>query len=98
MCLFSMVKLNCQSYLNKLGLYFMENATGLIKVFTGNETSVAILTGRLEEAGIPSLVKNDSFKAYLGVIPQAVDLYIKESDLPIAELLINEFIQTNSSL
>lgn len=76
----------------------MKKADNLIKVFTGSETLVILLKGRLEEIGISSLIKNDSITAYLeSSPPPSIDLYIIESDFKKAESRINEFIQNNRS-
>jgi len=53
----------------------------------------------LEEVEISALIKDD-FQSGLTVgfvsgVPSAVDLYIQESDLEVAEPIINEFIQNN---
>jgi hypothetical protein len=71
----------------------MEKSTRLIKVFTGPEASAILLKSRLDVAGIPALIKNDSSMAYFGTSPNIVDLYIEEDSIPEAEPLIRDFIQ-----
>jgi len=77
----------------------MKNGNDLIRVFTGSEVLVYLLKERLEEVEISALIKND-FQSGLTVgfvsgVPSAVDLYIQESDMEVAEPIINEFIQNN---
>lgn len=75
----------------------MKKGDDLIKVFTGSEFSVFLLKGKLEELGIPSIVRNDFNGAFLGTVPPAVDLLINESDLDKAEPVIREFIENEES-
>ncbi len=75
----------------------MKKTNSLINVFTGAEASVILLKDQLEEIGISPLIKNDFSDAWLGVAPPAVTLYIQESDLPKAELIIKEFIKNNKN-
>jgi hypothetical protein len=75
----------------------MEREDDLIKVFFGVEATALLLKGMLEEAGISVLIKNDSSSAFLGVLPQEVDLYIQEVDFADAEPIINEFIKNCES-
>ena len=75
----------------------MKKADNLIKVFTGSETLVFLLKGRLEEIGITSLIKNDSITAYLeSSPPPSIDLFIQEIDLKKANAIITEFFKTNN--
>lgn len=62
----------------------------LVKVFTGPEGAVILLKSRLEQAGISSIIKNDSSELFLGVSTPVTDLYIKESDLDKAQSFIAE--------
>lgn len=62
----------------------------LIKVFTGPEGTVILLKSRLEEAGIYSIIKNDSSEAFLGVATPFTDLYVREPDLDKAKSVISE--------
>ena len=77
----------------------MKNGNDLIRVFTGTEVLVYLLKERLEEVDISSLIKDD-FQSGLTVgfvsgVPSAIDLYILESDLKVAEPIINEFMKDN---
>jgi hypothetical protein len=79
----------------------MKNGNDLIRVFTGTEVLVYLLKERLEEVDISSLIKDD-FQSGLTVgfvsgVPSAIDLYILESDLKIAEPIINEFMKDNEN-
>jgi hypothetical protein len=69
----------------------MKQSNRLIKVFVGTEASAMLLKSRLEEDGIESLIKNDSSLAYMGNVPDVVDLYIAESDLDKVAPVIDEF-------
>lgn len=68
----------------------MAKTDELIKVLTGPEGTVILLKSRLEEAGISSIIKNDSSEAFLGVTTPFTDLYIKKSDLDDAQSFITE--------
>lgn len=73
----------------------MKKENDLIRIFTGDEISVIYLKERLEEIGIGALIKNDFQSGltvgFVGGVPSAVDLYIRESDLKEAEPIIKEF-------
>lgn len=68
----------------------MKNPEALIRVFTGSETSAILLRSRLEEAGISSIIKDDSSEAFLGIATQMRDLYIRNADLEKAKPLLAE--------
>ncbi len=67
----------------------------MIRVYTGNEVSVSLLKGRLENIGIVAAIQNDSHDNFLRGVPIAVDLYIQQFDYKKAEPIINEFIENN---
>jgi hypothetical protein len=73
----------------------MKENNNLIKIYAGNEASTLLLKARLEEIGVSALIKNDYSGAWLGGVSPAIDLYIQESDLKKAELIIKDFIQDN---
>lgn len=73
----------------------MKREDVLIKIYSGNEVKVSLLKGMLENAGIPASVRNDSGDSYLGGVPAAVDLYIRQQDFSNAEPVLNEFINKN---
>jgi hypothetical protein len=68
----------------------MNKTNNLIKVFSGPEASAILLKSRLEDSGISSIIKNDSSDAFLGTVTPVIDLYIQESDLKKAQLIISE--------
>jgi hypothetical protein len=74
----------------------MKDDENLIKAYAGNEAAVLLLKARLEEAGIPALVKNDYSAAWYLAVPPAIDLYIQESDLKEAEPIIQDFLKDNA--
>ena len=71
----------------------MKHEDDIVKVFIGVEATALLLQGILGEAGITSLIKNDSSSAFLGVLPQDMDLYIQKSDLNEAEAIIKDFLK-----
>jgi hypothetical protein len=71
----------------------MKNSGRLVKVYVGPLETVNLLKSNLLEAGIESLVKNDSSLAYMGNVPSVIDLYIDESDLQEAAPIINRFLK-----
>ena len=78
----------------------MTKGNNLVKVFTGNEVSVILLKGELEENGISAIIKNEYQSGitagFLGGVPSAIDLYIKELDFNQAEPIIHEFVKNNN--
>lgn len=73
----------------------MNDEDNIVRIYSGTEASVLILKAMLEEAGVPSLIKNDSSSAFLGAIPGIVDMYIEEKDLKRASPLIEDFTHNN---
>lgn len=75
----------------------MINEDDLIRVYTGTEISVIHLKGELEEIGIAVLLQNDFQSGisagFVGGVPSAIDLFIREADMKLAEPIINDFIQ-----
>lgn len=78
----------------------MKEGNNLVRIFTGNEISVILLKGELEENGITALIQNDFQSGisagFSGGVPSAIDLYIQESDLFQAEPIVNDFIQNTN--
>jgi len=70
----------------------MKTTSRLVKIFSGDGNSVQLLKDRLEEAGIPALVKNDSHDAFLQAAPAVLDLYIEESFIEKAGPIIENSI------
>jgi hypothetical protein len=75
----------------------MKEKDRMIRIYSGNEVTVSLLRGRLEIAGIPASIQNDSGDSFLRGVPAAVDLYIQQSDYKKAEPVINEFIKKNKA-
>jgi hypothetical protein len=73
----------------------MKKEGDLIKVFTGTEGNSLLLKGKLEAAGVASIIKNDSESAFLGSAPPVVDLYIEYSDLAGVQQMLKDFLSTN---
>ncbi len=73
----------------------MEDEEKLVRVFTGPEQTALLLLKMLEQSGISGLIKNDSGLGYLGSTPEAVDLYIFETDKEKAGALVDQFINRN---
>jgi hypothetical protein len=77
----------------------MKKDNELVRVFTGSEVTVILLKGKLEQAGIQSMIQND-FDAGLSAgfvsgVPSAVDLYIQKSDLNKAKPIIDKFFDNS---
>jgi hypothetical protein len=71
----------------------MKKENNLIKVFTGTEVSVILLKGKLEQIGIPAVIRNKyqsgvAASFYAG-IPTAIDVYIQETDMNEVEPIID---------
>jgi alpha-amylase/alpha-mannosidase (GH57 family) len=73
----------------------MKENNKLIRIYSGNEVTVNLLKGRLENIGVSASIQNDSNDSFLRGVPTAVDLYIQQFDFKKAEQIINEFIQKN---
>ena len=73
----------------------MKENNKLIRVYSGNEVSVNMLKGRLENIGISATIQNDSPDSFLRGVPAAVDLYVQQFDYKKAEQILNEFILKN---
>jgi len=75
----------------------MKKENELIRVYSGTEISVNLLKDELESIGISSMIQNDYQSGitagFFGGGTSAVDLFIQESDLELAEPLINEFVK-----
>jgi hypothetical protein len=71
----------------------MKHQDDLVKVYIGVEATALLLKAFLAEAGIESLIKNDAESAFLGVLPQDVDLYVEMADFQEAETLINDYLR-----
>lgn len=63
----------------------------LISIFSGTETSVLLLKGRFDMAGIASHISRESTAGSWGV-PDNVDLLIDRSHRKEAEKIISDFV------
>lgn len=64
----------------------------LVKAFTGPESLAILIKSRLDEISVESIIKNDSSDAFLGTIPQNVDLYINKKNLEKASPIIQTIV------
>lgn len=60
----------------------------IVKIYTGGEIIISRLVSELEAQGIFTLIK-DGFKqgieaGFVGGVPSAIDLFVRESDLSVA--------------
>ncbi|WMN11687.1 DUF2007 domain-containing protein [Marivirga salinae] len=70
----------------------------MIRVYSDTEVNINRVSAELAKKGIPSLVKNEFQSAVMagfGASPNAVDLYVNESDLDEASKLIEDLNQDN---
>ena len=79
----------------------MKKENELIKVYSGTEISVNLLKDELETNGIAAMIQNDFQSGitagFFGGGIYAVNLFIQETDLPVAEPIINEFLKSNNT-
>jgi hypothetical protein len=72
----------------------------LIRIFSGSEVAALLLKAELEEAGVGVILHND-FQSGLAAgfvagIPDVVDLYISETELHLAQPVIDTFLTGDS--
>ena len=70
------------------------NSMGLMKVFSGSEILALALQGKIEEAGVETVLKNNIQSATMagfGTTGQAVEVFIQETDFAKANPVIEEF-------
>jgi hypothetical protein len=77
----------------------MSKRDELVRVFTCTELTCRLLEAELDKAGIPVFIRNDFHSAVtagygLGT-PSAVDIYVKESDVPETLPIIEGFLKDN---
>lgn len=72
----------------------MKDDSNLISVYTGTEASVTLLKGKLDLAGIVSVIRKESNAGTWGVVPDNIELFIEKADQKEAEPVINEFIHS----
>ncbi|HNW52142.1 MAG TPA: DUF2007 domain-containing protein [Prolixibacteraceae bacterium] len=75
----------------------MKNGDNLVRVYTGNEVSVIHLKEELEEEGISVMFQNDFQSGisagFVGGVPTAIDVYIRQGDMAKAEPILADFIK-----
>ena len=67
---------------------------GLMKVFSGSEILALALQGKIEAAGVETVLKNNIQSAAMagfGTTGQAVEVFIQETDFAKANPVIEEF-------
>jgi hypothetical protein len=67
---------------------------GVMKVFSGSETMAMALQARIEEAGVSTIIKNNTQSARaagFGTLGTAVEVFIDESDFGRAHKAIEDF-------
>ncbi|MBN2260459.1 MAG: DUF2007 domain-containing protein [Clostridiales bacterium] len=78
----------------------MKEKDNLIRVYTGTEITVNLLKEELEKEGIPGIIQNDFSSGissgFVGGVPSAIDLFIRELDLKKAEPILTSFIKLNN--
>ena len=74
----------------------------LIRIFTGSQITVNLLKEELERAGIGCFIQDDFASGinagFYGGVPDAVDLFIKETDVMKAQLILREYQRINGNL
>lgn len=77
----------------------MKDKSTLIKVFSGSDVSVTLLTEKLEEEGILASIHDEYSEGITAGFSTgtrySVDLYIMDSDLAKAKPIIDEYIRIN---
>jgi hypothetical protein len=67
----------------------------LVSIYTGTEASAMLLKGRLERAGISSVIRKASNAGTWGVVPDNIDLLVESAEQKEAEPVLNDFIHSN---
>lgn len=77
----------------------METKNKLVRIFAGSEITVNLLQSELEKEGISTNIINEyeqsNFRGFSTGTPYSVDLYILDTDLEKAELIVKEFLKIN---
>ncbi len=76
----------------------MKENEDLIRIYTGSELTVNLLSTELEKVGITGIIRNDfesGTSAGVAGDPSAVDLYIQQSDLNKAKPVLVDFLRFN---
>lgn len=79
----------------------MSNLNTYIKVYSGNQVSVILLKGLLEEAGIAVLEKNEQnsgvIAGFVGGTQSTISVSVQEFDKEKAEKIVSEFTERAKS-
>lgn len=74
----------------------MSNSNTYTKIYSGNQVSVILLKGLLEDAGIGFIEKNEQnsgvVAGFVGGTQSTIKLSVQESDKEKAEKIVQEFI------
>ena len=76
----------------------MKENDNIIRIYTGSEITVNLLNDELEKVGIIGIIRNDfesGTSAGIAGDPDAIDLFIQESDLKKAKPIIVDFLKIN---
>jgi len=76
----------------------MKENDNLIRIYTGTEITVNLLQTELEKVGISGIIQNDfesGTSAGIAGNPNAIDLFIQESDLKKAKPILVDFLKIN---
>jgi len=77
----------------------MNENSEMVRVFSGTELTAELLKDELESIGVFGMLKNEYHSGvvagFSGGVPASVDLFILESDLKKAKLVIEDFRKTN---
>jgi hypothetical protein len=71
----------------------MKDNNNLVSIYSGTESSVLLLKGRLDRQGIASEIRKDSKAGTWGIVPDNVELFIDPAQEKEAEPVINDFIR-----
>jgi hypothetical protein len=71
----------------------MKDNHNLVSIYSGSESSVLLLKGRLDRKGIASEIRKDSKAGTWGIVPDNIELFIDPAQEREAEPIINEFIR-----
>lgn len=78
----------------------MKEKDNLVRIYTGTEITVNLLKEELEKEGIPGIIQNDFnsgiSSGFVGGVPSAIDLFIRELDLKKAEPILTSLIKLNN--
>lgn len=71
-----------------------DNTRDLVSVYSGTESSVLLLKGKLDRLGISAEVRKESTAGSWGIVPDNVELCIERDNQEEAEPVISEFMHS----